>query len=270
MMEENYPINRPVEKQPTHRLGLWFLIPLSLGMIVLFVLSFEWKESLKIQRVVVQGSRIIPAQKIFTLANVPSKSVMCVLNVYDVQQRVLSQPFIKSVRVNRQFPNTLSIVVVEREPIASLSGDSLRYVDADGVMLPYIQSPVQFDIPMINGIDGLQSEQPGKIILNQELFTAINILQTASAIDSMIYHMISEVNMNNGDDIVLYSTDSGVPIKIGRGEFSKKLLVLQTFWNNFIKTGDAAKLGYVDLRFDGQVVVKWNQQSEAQTLKLPL
>jgi cell division protein FtsQ len=270
MMEENFPINRPVEKKSIPRWGFWFLIPLILCVIVFFVLSLEWKDSLKIQRVIVQGSRIIPAQKVFSLANVPSKSSMYMLNGFDVKQRVLSQPFIKSVQVNRQLPDALVIAVIEREPIASLSGNNLRYVDAEGVMIPYIQSPVQFDIPMINGIDGLQSVQPGKVISNQELFTAIDILKTAISIDSTVYHMISEVNMNNGNDIILYSTDSGVPIKIGRGDFSKKLLVLQTFWKTFVKTDDAAKLGYIDLRFDGQVVVKWNQQSETQTMKLPL
>jgi cell division protein FtsQ len=270
MVNENIPINRLVEKKHIPRLGFWLFIPLMLCIIVLLIFSLQWKDALIIQRVIVQGSRIIPAQKIYAIANVPSKSPMYLLNIFDVKQRVLSQPFIKSVLVNRRFPDGLIIDVVEREPIATLSGKDLRYVDEEGFLIPYIQTSVQFDIPMISGIEGLQSEKSGKILLNQELFTAIDLLKKAVEIDSSIYHMISEVNMNNGDDVVLYSTDCGVPIKVGRGEFSKKLLVLQTFWNNFVKTGDAVKLGYIDLRFDGQVVVKWNQQPDVQTMKLPL
>ena len=192
------------------------------------------------------------------------------MNIFDVRKRVESQPFVKSVRVNRQVPDALRIEVVEREPIASLSGGQLQYIDAEGVLLPYIQSPVRFDLPMISGINGTQNVPPGKVIASNELIQAIEILQTALAIDSTVYHLISEVKMNDNSDIILYSAEGGVPIILGKGEIGKKLVTLQTFWNNFVKNGDADKLRYIDLRFDGQVVVKWNHETDNKPTKYSL
>ena len=50
----------------------------------------------------------------------------------------------------------------------------------------------------------------------------------------------------------------------------KKLLMFETFWTNFVNSGDAQKLKYIDLRFDDQVVVRWLQPSESQSKKVTL
>jgi cell division protein FtsQ len=269
-MQEYQSIPQPPEKPTRRRLGLWLLAPLTVGVIVLIALSLEWKDSLKIQRVVVVGSHILRAQDIYSLANVSKNTPMYEVNIFDVLKRIESQPFVKSVRVNRQIPDALRIEIVEREPIASLSGGQLQYVDAYGVLLPYIQSSVRFDLPMISGIKGVQNVLPGKAVQSNELIQAIDVLQTALAIDSTVYHLISEVKMSDHDEIILYSADGGVPIILGNGEIAKKLVTLQTFWNNFVKTGDADKLRYIDLRYDGQVIVKWNHETESQSTKYSL
>ena len=80
--------------------------------------------------------------------------------------------------------------------------------------------------------------------------------------------MISEINMNSGSDIILYSSDVGVPIILGRGDVTRKLLMLENFWNDFVATNDVEKLRYIDLRFEDQVVVKWLHQPDHQTKKL--
>ena len=269
-MEELQP-NTAVDAKPTRRrLGLWFLVPLVLGLIALEVLSLEWRDSLRIRKEVVEGARIIPAQMIFALAKVQLKSSMYDVDIREVQQRILAQPFVKSATVNRQFPDGLHIRVEEREPIASLSGSQLRYVDADGVLLPYVQTSVQFDLPMISGIPTIEKAQVGDTISNKELFEAIGILQTAIAVDSAVYRMISEINMNNGDDVVLYSSDLGLPIILGRGDVVRKLLMLQSFWNNIVKSDGAEKLRYADLRFEGQLVVKGQQTMENESTKRSL
>jgi len=240
------------------------LIPLLAGLVALSVVSLRWKESLKIQRVIVEGTRIISADEVFTLANVKPKSSMLDLDIYNLQQRLLKQPFIKSVNINRQYPAALRIRVTEREPIATMNVGQIHYVDNDGKILPHVESEVKFDLPVISGID----LTPNSRIGNMELMQAINILKMAESIDSSLYDMISEINMNDGKDIILYSGDTGAPILLGRGDIEKKLLTLQSFWNRFVNTDDVEQLQYVDLRFDEQVVAKWNRQGEKQSTKI--
>ena len=250
------------QRKLVKRWGIYLMIPLLIGVVSITVLSWKWRDTLSVQRVVIDGNRILPAQHVLGLSNVSLKSHMYGIDIYDVRQRVLQQPFIKSVCINRNFPNTIHIQIVERDPIATVNTGQLRYVDREEFLLPQIESAVGLDLPIISGIGGLQQAQIGDTVSNTELSEAINLLETAQVIDTAIYHSISEVNMNGGKDILLYSTDIGVPIFVGRGEYGKKLILFHTFWSNFVKSQNADKLQYIDLRFNEQVVVKWKQDSQ--------
>jgi len=264
MTEDDPAVPAPARRAPVRRYGLWFLIPLVAGIAVLCVFSWEWREGLKYQRILVDGARFLPVQQLFTLAAVPPTSTLYSIDLYDVRARLLTQPFVKSAVINRQFPGTLHVNIVERVPIAAVNAGQLWYVDEEGTMLPYLQAPVRLDLPVISGCGDFPGIHPGERGDNPQLMEAIGLLQTAQAIDSSMYHFLSEVNMSSGKDIILYSTDVGVPIIFGRGDAAKKLLRLQAFWGDFVKSNNAARLRYVDLRFEDQVVVKWlndDQQS---------
>lgn len=270
MMDEK-PQNVPrVQAKSKKRLGIWLLLPIGAAFIVLASLSWQWKDSLKLQKVTVEGSFILPSKQVVALASVPSKAGLFGVDLMGVRSRLLKQPFIRSANINRQYPGTIVLTIAEREPIASLSGGQIRYIDAAGMVLPYVNSPVAMDLPVISGLEGIQSVQAGKVIENEALSSAIEILQTAQRIDSSMYHFISEIAMNRDRDVVLYSNDVGVPIYMGQGDVVRKLVMLQTFWNTFVKTNDPERLRDIDLRFSDQVVVKWNQPAEARGAKASL
>lgn len=265
---ENIPVSAPQAKRK--RLGMIVLIPLIASLIVLGVFAMQWREGLKIQRVVVDGARTLTANEIFALAGSPSKAGMYSVDLHDIQRRIGRHPFIKDVCVTRQYPKMLRIDIEEREPVASFNAGQLLYLDAEGVVLPGVAGPRKFDLPLISGIAGLERAEVGKRLENAEVFEALSVVRAAQDLDTAMYHLISEVNMGNGNDMVLYSSDVGVPIILGRGEVGRKLVTLETFWKNFVGTSDVEKIKYIDLRYDEQVVVRWNQQAEARSRKISL
>lgn len=265
---ENVPVSAPQAKRK--RLGMIVMIPLLVSIIVLEVFSMQWRDGLKIQRVVVDGARTLTANEIFSLAGSPSKAGMYTVDLYDIQRRISRHPFIREVCVTRQYPKMLRINVEEREPVASFNAGQLMYIDAEGVVLPGVAGPRKFDLPLISGIAGLDHAEIGKTLENAEVFEALSVFREVQELDSAMYHLISEVNMGNGNDMVLYSSDVGVPVILGRGDVGRKLVTLKTFWKNFVGTADVEKLKYIDLRYDEQVVVRWNQQGDARSRKISL
>ena len=229
-------------KHPRKRLGVLLMIPLILSMIAVCVLSLEWKDNLKTVGVRVVGARSLSKNAVTTLANIPMKSLIYKLDFMEIRQKIMKEPLLKDVRLNREFPGLVRIEVVEREPIATLNCGQMRFVDAEGVVLPYLNGERKLDLPLIIGIDGLQAERVGVPILNKELFAALEIKQQAQILDSAIYHMISELDMNHGGDIKIYSLDAGVPVILGKEDIPKKLLMFETFWTGFVGSGDAQKL----------------------------
>lgn len=251
-----------------HRLGIWLLMPLMVAYLVIFIMSFEWRDTLKIERVVVEGARILSAKQIVAKTEIYAQAPLYGTDIYAVRAHLESDPMIKGVTVSRQLPGTLAIVVTEREPLAALSNDQILYVDAAGVLLPHVESTVQFDLPFISGIDSLGWAKIGRAMNQPDIYQAIDVLENAQSLG--IYHSISELNMNHGGDIVLNSTDGGVPVILGRGNFPRKLEMLRSFWNNFVNQGNVDQMRYVDLRYEDQVVVKWNQQAEPNAAKAAL
>lgn len=264
-------LNNGLSQKPVRkRWGLILMLPLLVGMFAFFILAMEWRGSLRIQRVVVKGFNTITAKEIANLAKVPTKTYIYTANLYDIQGRILRQSFIKSVQVNRQFPNKLSIEIVERIPVVSINCGQLCYIDADGVLFTSSATQKGFDIPLVSGISGAQTANIGKIFFSKEIFEAIEICQTAQLLDTALYHLISEINMNNGGDIILYTSDVGMPIMLGRKDIEKKLAMLENFWLNVAGTPDADKLHYIDLRFEDQVIVKQAAQQKRQEKKYSL
>jgi cell division septal protein FtsQ len=258
-MTENANIEiRKNGKEPTRRIGLFLLIPLMVGFIVLCLLAGEWQTSLRVKRIEIDGAHILPHHLLLAAVNVPTQSLLDTVDLYRIQKRLEEQPFIRTVTVSRSYPDAISIVLTERQPIASIGTSSLLYIDTSAVLLPAIETAVPLDLPIITGIPQLKDSDIGKVQKDSEVRTAIELLQTAIVVDSSLYHFISEVNMNGGQDIEITTTEPPVTIRIGRGDFLKKLFVFQKFWGNFIKSEDVKKVQYFDLRFDDQVVVKWN------------
>ena len=250
------------------RAAFWIFIPIVLVMVVVFVLALQWRASLKVDRFIVEGVQSLSANEVVALADVQPREPSESVNLYTVWQRLKRQPMIKTAVINRCLSNEMNITIVEREPVALLSDCRLQYVDADCVLLNRLSTGVKFDLPLISGIPGLDTAKPGNAIESGELEQALDLIRAGQSVGFL--RSISEINMNKGGEIVLYSTESGIPILIGRGDAERKLTTLQTFWKNFVKEDVVHQLQYVDLRFNDQVVVKWDQQKNGQLKKFSL
>ncbi|MGK5081943.1 FtsQ-type POTRA domain-containing protein [Bdellovibrionota bacterium FG-1] len=94
----------------------------------------------------------VDAQTLSNLADLPVGKV----NLFDlelgpIEERILSNAWIREVRLQKHFPQTLSISVVFREPQAILQseGGVLSYVDVDGKAFGQVSLMYQPDLPMI-------------------------------------------------------------------------------------------------------------------------
>ena len=257
--------NRPmVHEKSTSAQRIWLTAALVLGCILLCIGGAKWGDGVSLQHLVVRGATLLSSTDISARAQVALNTPLLKVNIFDVHQRILGEPFIRTATVNREYPDIVRIRVVEREPVASLNCGQLLYVDTEGVLLPPLRSRAQLDLPVISGIAGIQNSPMGEVCRNSELFEALSIVRIAASIDSGMTHFISEINMNKGGDIDLFPADANVRIVLGRGDIGKKLVVLHGFWGTFITSANPEQVEYIDLRFDEEVVVKRRGKTEPQ------
>jgi cell division protein FtsQ len=239
------------------KFGFLGLLLLAVGLVVFANL---WKSNLKVKRVTIEGNRIVETAEITQLIKVPKNTQLQDVDLMAVRRDILSHHFIKDAVVERDLPATLKVTIKERVPLAIINSTEILYLDEDGVVLPHSMSKQLFDLPVLTGMPEGLSLIPGTMIKHPDIQEALQILAMSRLVNKELYHMISEVRLRNGGDIVLYAAEWGVPIIFGRGEIANKLVRLESFWNNVVRERGSDNLQYVDLRFDDQVIVRWNKK----------
>jgi cell division protein FtsQ len=219
-----------------------------------------WKSSLKITQIKIDGNRIVNTNEIIQLSQVQIGALLYKSDLTAIQRNVMSHYYIKDAVVERNLPNSINIQIIERVPVAMVNLPEPFYLDEDGVVLPKTVSSKIFDLPMISGISAREPLVLGSTITHPDEIEALQLLAVLRTINRPLYHNISEIQVRNGGDIVLYSAEGGVPIIFGRGDLPEKLTRLEIFWNNIVRARGIQYLQYVDLRYQDQVVARWNQE----------
>jgi len=226
----------------------------------LIVFANVWKSDLIVKRVSIEGTRIIHPNEIRQLAHVNEGDKLFDVDLMGVQRDIATHPYVKAVVVERDIPSTLKISVTERMPLAMISRQEISYIDEAGVVLPQALSRELLDLPVVSGLPpGLQLK-PGSQLSHRDIRECLEILEAARLVSKELYHLISEIRLRSGGDVVLYATEWGVPIIYGRGDAVRKLVYLETLWHDVVRQRGSQHIQYIDLRFENQIVVRWNDQ----------
>jgi cell division septal protein FtsQ len=236
------------------------ILILLVAMIGLVFGANAWKSSLKIKQIKIDGYRIVGENEILQLTQVQMNALLYKVDLTAIQRNVMSHHYIKDAIVERNLPNSLSIHIVERVPITIVNRPETMYLDEEGVVLPRSISHRLFDLPMISGISESEPLALGSTVKQPDVMEALHLLSTMKIVNRPMYHNISEVQVRNGGDIVVYSTEGGVPIIFGRDEMPGKLVRLETFWNTVVRIRGTQYLQYIDLRYQDQIVARWKPE----------
>jgi cell division protein FtsQ len=228
------------------------------GALAVFTGANFWKRDLPVRNLRVEGNVIVPGAEILKLAAIPLGTKLFDVNLAAVRARIERNPYVRSVSVNRDGPEGITITVDERVPIAALAGSVLLYVDEDGVVLPAYHSGRVFDLPVLTGALPASECAPGRRMTKAPVREALDLVLLAREVDDELAQGISEIALREDGDLVVTTADAGIPVVIGRGNLPMKLLKFNAFWREIAARRGPQELQYVDLRFVDQVVVRWN------------
>lgn len=241
---------RPAERQSRYTaLLVCFAV---LGFLIL--LSSRWREKQMLRQVHIEGCDLVDKKEILECAALTVHSLsMAEIKLQDVRASVLLHPFVHNAAVSIQTDGTVVITIEERKPVASvLMGDaSVRYVDAEAVLLPHRFTERVLDIPLLTGfVAGVA------VVDTAHLRRVVSLVEQLQAADGKLYRNISEIAAQEHGALVFRTTDRAIPILFGQlGEVEQKIEKLRAYWNAQVFHGDIPDVRYIDVRWRGQVVV---------------
>jgi cell division septal protein FtsQ len=211
-----------------------------------------------VQKVLVTGCKALSAQEVIAAAKVPMSRSIFNVEFAPIAKRVEALPFVQKVQVARIFPSTVVIAVAERKPLALINHSGLWPVDEEGVILPRLQSnrrmndPASYDTPILSGFTISKNGENKALTAPSQ--RVIEFLRTLYAENAMLYHSISELNINSQGQLTLYLMEGGVPVYLGGDNWMEKSERLFIFLQHAKPA--AGKLWAIDLRYENQIVTR--------------
>jgi cell division protein FtsQ len=173
-------------------------------------------------------------------------------------------PWVEHATVMRLLPNQLRVAVRERTPIAFVRiGDQIKLVDEAGVILDMptaMMAAKHFSFPVVTGIhpgDPL-STRTARMHLYQRFIAELD------ASGGKISSQLSEVDLSDPEDVrtTVPARGSDLLLHFGDENFLARYRVYQTHLAEWEQ--QYPHLAAVDLRYDGQVVLKMADGAAAQ------
>ena len=167
------------------------------------------------------------------------------VNVDQVQQFLLQQPWVYQVAVRKQWPDALVVVVTEQQPVARWNQQQL--LNKRGELFEAPLQQLKTDLPLLTGPDGSQQD-------------ALN----------MFRHMQGMLALHQFDALSLALTErfswqlslsNGVSLKLGRDDTLKRLQRFIELYPVITKHKTDA-VAEVDLRYDTGIAVRYSSTEQ--------
>ncbi len=235
---------------------IWFVF-ISLSIIFLCGFAHQWKYFLQVENIEVEGEYLLSKEEVVKLIDIPMGISIYEVSLDKLNEQLRVQKYIKEVVISRKYFNSLNIRIIERKPLAAVMLNKLWFIDTEGILLPKINSETIIDLPVISGASFDPLNNVGNNITDEYVNSALELLTAAINTDEEMYSLISEIHINRNKELIVYSSDYGVPIIFGESEYSEKIEKLSIFWKEVVVRNGADNLTLVDIRFSDQIIAKW-------------
>lgn len=206
-----------------------------------------------VESIRVENQAMVSAEEVRDLSDVVPGLSIFDLDLELIGRKIAENPWIAEARVERVFPREVVIRVREHVPAAIANLGCLYYVDGDGVVFKPLAAGDRIDYPLVSGLDRQflldQPQEAGALL--KEGMTLLQELQRRTVFG---VNQISEIHLDANEGIDIYTLVSGVPIRMGHGNFAEKLDRLERVYTELVPR--LAVLQYIDLNVVDRVIVK--------------
>jgi cell division protein FtsQ len=208
------------------------LLPICLLVLVVSLLSAAFAHSYyalldaswpEIKEIQINGLNYIDRKEVLNTLAIPKGANLFTLRAAQLARQLESLPRLRSVVVHLDLAGRVVVDVIEREPLAVVHTDDFYLLDAQGKLFINVQPAKHQNLLLVTGLS--DSDLSGPDILQGEPLDALKHLLAAleKVRDWFPFQHISECHWNGADGFTLYTTQGGIPIRLGLEDYEGKL-----------------------------------------------
>ncbi|RCG32964.1 cell division protein FtsQ [Sphaerisporangium album] len=173
-----------------------FAVLLSCGVVGAAAWLVFFSPVLGVRHIAVSGNAVVPDEEVRRAAAVPDRLPMATVDLDAVRGRIAALRRVESVSVERNWPDTLKVRVVERRPVAVVpSGGASAVVDRHGVVVETTAS-APFGLPSLH-VDRFAVGDPATMAA----------LKVVAGLPGDLARLVGTVRATSADDVSLRLSD---------------------------------------------------------------
>lgn len=180
-------------------------------------------------------------------AAIPATTNLFQLDLAAVKKNLSTEPWLRSITLRRELPQTLRIELSEHEPVALVCLDSLYLVNADGEVFKRAAPGEYAHLPVITGF-GRAAYLMEPELARSQIRTALLALSRYQ--QNPRRPPIGEAHVDHFIGVTLY-TESGTALRLGHGgesELDARLGRFDAVWQALASAGQKPAMMFLDNR----------------------
>ena len=235
-----------------------FSIIVSIFFVIWF--SIFWaknKNTFNKQTIIINGASVLSVTNYIEYIKSSIDSDSTNLESNFILECLYKHPYIAAARLSYRYPNKIIIDISERSPFAILNKDPMIMFDQDSFVLPNIENIEDYSIPILSKYNIAPELHPlGKQSLSVKIKETISWLKKLNKKYPDLYNSISEVTLDDGDEIILILAEHPTKIMLGNTNTLHKIEILKRFEKTLEQKKEITDYAYLDMRYNNQIIVK--------------
>ena len=240
---------------------LYFIGPVAgltiFSIMLIFIHDFLTQtQYFSIQNIEVDGTDHLRPEKIINQAGIAKGDNLLGINLRKIRKRILTNPWVKEVRISREIPDVLRIDITEYKPEAIAEIENETYLlNREGWLFKTVNDEDPKNLPFISGIS--YTDVPIADFPASSQFEAIReVLELGRTEKALIpAKKIRQIYMDRELGLTLEVFEPAVVIQIGYGNYSQKYRNLKHVLAHLQNGNESFEINAVDLRDLDQIVV---------------
>lgn len=203
----------------------------------------------------VSNSRRLSDVALARAAGIGEQANIFSIDLQAAEQKLLEDPWVRTVHMVRKLPDTLVVDLVEREAVALAALDGQVFlVDAAGEPFKRWSAGDPHDLPLITGI-GLEQIAGDRSQALSATNTALEVLEHYARLPVSKLHKAQEVHLSPDGSVILTVGSAGVALHLGKGPWPRKLLMVAEVLKPFERKDDLPGVVFLDNQLHPERVV---------------
>jgi cell division protein FtsQ len=206
----------------------------------------------------VSGNNFLSKTHILELTHLTQSENIIEINISNIQQQLIRDPWIASAHVYRTFPNLLSIEILEKIPLATLLFQEPLIIDTQGRVIKKQTLSDPQNLPVVTGVS-YADLSPDNAPVSQKMIIILRVLtekkQTLGLPQTMdISHV--HIDTHFGITVWLNQADHEMEILLGADSFQKKFYRLRKILTFFQYQNKDQQIEYIDINNLDRIIVR--------------